>query len=644
MSGRARILGAGAALLLVAGCSGGGGDGGPSCRHGSPSATGPGDVSSHFPLSVGARWHFDVTESTAGLPGSAARSRWRMEVTGTRAVGGTTASVFAATPVDGPGTAEEAMFAKGPSGVTMLGVEPVEPPLDRIYPYQVIAFPLVAGARFEQYSCSGLDLGVDLDGDTRSERLDVTSTVTVAGEEDVLVPAGEFRAMRVDTTTTLTIRATSGQTATESAVESVWYAPGVGRVRSSSAFGTGSDAELSEAVLVGYEVEGIRRGFQARAILAEDLSPGISDTETPGRPALAFDGTGHLLVARSNPSGVWNDHSLRAQVLGADGATIRQLAVTDRTGYGQRPAAAFSGTNHLVVSNLCSDDCSTIFAQRVTPAGDPLDGADGFDLTTGGQTVYAPAVASDGDGWLVAWTRFQGGLEAARVSAEGAVLGTLSLRAAVPQDSGAPAMAFGGGVYLVAWVEGTEVLALRVQPDGTVLDDPPIAVSSSAGGKSMGGVAFDGTRFLVAWGDSRRGEAGVNGPVHDVYAARIGTDGTLLDGPPATGGIVVNAFPGTSKLYSVVAPGGPGFVIAWWIDGFYGDVGVFAARVDGDGVLLDGPASGTGLRVAGPTVFASRFVHPVAVPAAGDETLVAWVDNTEMSGSTKSILGAWYAW
>ncbi len=147
-----------------------------------------------------------------------------------------------------------------------------------------------------------------------------------------------------------------------------------------------------------------------------------------------------------------------------------------------------------------------------------------------------------------------------------------------------------------------EVLAVRVRPDGTVLDDPPIAISTAAGGKAMGGVAFDGTRFLVVWGDARRDDW-VNGPVLDVYAARVAADGALLDGPPATGGIAVNAFPGWPKLDPVPAFDGSRFVITWWFDGFYPDFGILAARVTSEGLLLDGPVSGPGLPLAKPDAY-----------------------------------------
>jgi hypothetical protein len=633
-----------AAVLAVARCSSGG-QGSGTCDRATPAANGPGDLANVFPATVGSRWFYDVTQKTGSYGG--ATTRYRVEVTGTRSAGGSTASVFSAVALDGSST-EEALFAKGPGGVVEVAGADVDPALQPLYPDLVLRFPLVPGTSFTQLSCAGLEYGEDLDGDGKNERYDVRSDVTVSGPEAVSLPLGDFEALRVDTSTRVTIHASGGQSATADAFESVWYAPNVGRVRSRSFIGTGGTyTEESEQVLVGYDVEGRRGGLVAVATLAMSVSPAISDTAMPGRTALSFDGAGHLL-AFATSTAIAGPTTVAAELIAPDGSPSAPLAVVDRPGSASRPAAAFNGTSHLVVVGVCGVDstCGTLAAQRVTPAGALLDGASGFDVTSGGPTVYAPAVASDGGGWLVAWSTYGAGLQGARISAAGAVLGTAALRppgagASAPGD---PAVAFGAGVYLVAWAEGTDVLAVRVQSDGTVLDTAPILVSTGAGTRYVGGVAYGGGSFLVIWGDPRRGDSAGGYTASDVYAARVSPDGTLLDGPAAGGGIAVNALPGASKLDPSVAFDGTGFAVTWWIDGFYGDVGIFGARVAADGVLLDGPASGTGMRVARPVAYASRYVHPVTAPAPGGETLVGWVDNTELSGATKSILGAWYAW
>jgi hypothetical protein len=632
------ILVAGA--LVLAGCPGGSKKE-AACRLARPATNGPGDVSNHFPVTTGSSWFYQARSSGPGAPPP---SRSRVEVTGVRQVDGATVAVFSAVPLDGQGTASEALLEKGPGGLVIHAGPEVGRPASQLYPQLLVPFPLVAGTSLEQVSCTGLDSGSDLDGDGRNERLDARGTVKVVGEESVTTPAGTFTAMRVDLQLTLTLRGSLGQTATTEGTESDWLAPGVGLVRSTSSTFDGLFTDETEEVLLGYDVEGRRGGLARLASLTAHLAPGNSDTEMPGQPALSFDGTRHLLVTQENQTDGFAQASLRATLLAGDGTVVSEAPLSSRRGYGLRPAAAFNGTNHLVVSSFCNNDCSTIFAQRVTPAGALLDGAAGFDVTTGGSSARPPSVASDGDGWLVAWDAYQDGLHAARISAAGEVVGRLVLRGPLTPAPSRPVVAFGGGVYLVAWAEGPQVLAVRIQPDGTVLDAPPFAISTAPGDKFMGGAAFDGTRFLVTWTDARRGDPGINGPVQDVYASRVAVDGSLPDGPAESGGIVVNTRTAVDKLDPVVIFDGAHFVVTWWVIGFDADSGIFAARLRGDGTSLDGPASGTGLRIANPTTFGSRLAHPVSAPAADGLTLVAWADIIEVFGTTKSVLGAWFAW
>lgn len=633
---RALPLSLAAAALLCAACSK------DPCERSLPSDSGPGDTSNLFPVATGSRWHY-ATSVSGGA------STWiRVEVTGTRQAGGRLATVFSATSLDGSAPPSEALFAAAPGGVLELADPGWPAPLGQLFPLQILSFA-PSGTRYQQLACTGLGAGEDLDGDGKAETLDVQSAVALSGPEAVTVPAGSFDALRAETSLAVTLHASGGQSVRIDGTDSSWYAPGVGRVRTRTSLASGSTTELIEQQLLGYVVGSRRGGLTQLATVATGLAPPDSDTESPGRPALSFDGAGHLLVTKLRTSPDWGQDQLQLRLLGTDGATLRTQLLVDRRGYGFRPAAAFNGTAHLVVSNACAGDCGTVLAQRVSKAGDPLDGASGFDLAAHGPTAYAPAVASDGSGWLAAWAGYQTRLQLARVSAAGQVLGTLQLGSAASPSPSTPALAFGGGSYLVAWVEaGTQVVAARVAADGTVLDPTPIAVSTAPGEKAVAGVAFDGVRFLVAWSDTRSGAVGPTGPVAHVYAARVGVDGLLLDGPPHSGGILVNGLEGQSKLSPTVAFAGGRFVLAWWIDGFTTnhppDWGVLAARVSGAGVLLDGPADGPGRVVAVPTASGSRFVHPVVAPTAQGDALVVWVDNGEASGGAKSMGGAWYAW
>src|SRR5207244_336680 len=98
-----------------------------------------------------------------------------------------------------------------------------------------------------------------------------------------------------------------------------------------------------------------------------------------------------------------------------------------------------------------------------------------------------------------------------------------------PGNQVEPAAAFDGTNYLVVWdderasADGTkDIYGARVTPDGTVLDRVGFAISTANDDQFAPAVAFDGTNFLVVWGDQR-------GATTDVYGARVTPDGTVLD-------------------------------------------------------------------------------------------------------------------
>src|SRR5215203_3118143 len=112
-------------------------------------------------------------------------------------------------------------------------------------------------------------------------------------------------------------------------------------------------------------------------------------------------------------------------------------------------------------------------------------------------------------------------------------------RASTHVDGGAPgnqvtpALAFDGTKYLVAWHDrrsGNDIYGARVSLAGAVLDPGGIPISTAPNPKGRPALAFDGTNYLVAWEDGRLG------PVH-IYAARVSSAGAVLD----SGGIAISS-------------------------------------------------------------------------------------------------------
>jgi len=135
-----------------------------------------------------------------------------------------------------------------------------------------------------------------------------------------------------------------------------------------------------------------------------------------------------------------------------------------------------------------------------------------------------PAVGVGSSTVLVAWSdersdplnQFAGDIMLARYTAEGTALDPKGIRLAVTADQErSPRIAFGKGLFLVAWWAITRapngaggdglVRAARVAPDGSVLDPQGLDLGKNAGPPE---VAFVDDRFLVAFEANERGRRG----------------------------------------------------------------------------------------------------------------------------------------
>ena len=241
------------------------------------------------------------------------------------------------------------------------------------------------------------------------------------------------------------------------------------------------------------------------------------------------------------------------------------------------------------------------------------------------------AAASDGADFLVVWTDLRGtfadhrgqddeyhrsAIFASRVDASGSVLDPTGIYiGASSWGAAGPAVAFGNGLYLVAWHRslGDEsgIVAARVSTDGVVLDPDSIEVSSDGGFGPA--VDYDGYDFFVVW-------AGESSTDCDIQGARVSVDGVLLD--PISLPVVTAPEPQTDP---VVAFDGENHLVVWRASHEASPDDVFAARVSRDGVALE-PG---GIPLAtGPT-----YEREHALAFGGDLYLVTWSDPNDLLGA-----------
>jgi hypothetical protein len=370
--------------------------------------------------------------------------------------------------------------------------------------------------------------------------------------------------------------------------------------------------------------------------IASGVAPADSNITMPGRSAVGFDGTNHLLVSCRNigsPTGVFG------VLVSGSGEILGTFPIFQQT-CPASPAVGFDGTNYLVVLVRGGQ----IFGTRVSPDGTVLDGPNGFAISSG-PSNSSPAIAFDGVHYLVVWNKFIDGSQdifGALVSSSGEVSSEIGIFRA-PGEPVFPSAAFDGFNYFVVWRDnqnGPSIIGTRVTPDGVVIDPEAIAVSTAPGVKDSPVILFDGVNYFAVWVDGRLGSGG-DGRL-DIFGSRISPDGSLLDGPPDTGGITINTgqVASFSKGQPTVGFDGINYFVVWAVVAFpnFPPAGVFGSRVSTDGVVIDGPPEGTGISISSPPCSACRLVYPSLV-FNGGTYLLAWVNNTELSGATKDIVG-----
>jgi hypothetical protein len=175
----------------------------------------------YFPTDADSRWVYAV-------PGSVVPEVVR--VLGTQAVDGQLGTVFQTTEPDG--TVVRDVYVVTADGVRDYAAADADPIARALSGAQVLRYPVQPGSSFLQ-SDVVVDIGLDLDGDGRSDAVGVRSTATVLAIEGVVTLVEDFHAalhQRQDVV--LRFHLSSGlQVPDGTATIDTWYADGVGMVQ-----------------------------------------------------------------------------------------------------------------------------------------------------------------------------------------------------------------------------------------------------------------------------------------------------------------------------------------------------------------------------------------------------------------------------
>lgn len=221
--------------FALSGCGqsgGGGATSGTSVGNSLPPSTGAGDAENFFPDAQGTFWNYfaTVTNPLAGAPSSFMDS---VSVTGTKAMGGQTASVFLNSNPSGSGIPLEGYYYKNAGGVAFLGTNDVTDTITAgTVPYIVGLFPVTPGV-VANFGRNGLDFGEDLDGDGINETVNLTLTSTIIGFEPLALGIGSF-ARTVKNSEAITGSVVLSQSRISvpfSSTSTRWAAPGIGVIK-----------------------------------------------------------------------------------------------------------------------------------------------------------------------------------------------------------------------------------------------------------------------------------------------------------------------------------------------------------------------------------------------------------------------------
>jgi hypothetical protein len=275
-----------------------------------------------------------------------------------------------------------------------------------------------------------------------------------------------------------------------------------------------------------------------------------------------------LFASRVGADGTIHDGSGVLVSAGVDDAGNPNLDVANPQ------AAVDDDGQYLVVWQDGGPTGNDVYAARVSPSGRVLDFV-AIEIAATAADEGVPAVAWNGDVFLVTW-QVAGTVRAARVDTSGTVLDPGGFE--VAPAGILPAVAALADTFLVVYQTG-EIHGRRVSTAGAVIDTTPIVVSAGAGLRFQPAVAAGTTSWFVAWQDSRNDA--VN---RDVFGARVTAAGVVSD----PNGIPLSQAPGNQGSGGPDVAVNAGVAVVVWQDPRDGENDVFANRVKSDGTVLDG--------------------------------------------------------
>ncbi len=311
----------------------------------------------------------------------------------------------------------------------------------------------------------------------------------------------------------------------------------------------------------------------------------------------------------------------------ADGTSRVRIgpAVLVDTGGHRWPVEVEAGRNTLRWRVPFAILAAAEFPVALDPVISPEQGIDTPSVGLAPSAQLYPAAASNGADWLVVWEdrrRGESDVYGTRVSAAGSVLDPYGIAiSTAASDQREPTVASNGTDYVVAWRDDrngpmSDIYAARVTTAGSVLQSDGIEVSTASGEQSEPTIASNGNDYLVAWTDRRGGGS-------DIYASRITATGNVAD----LAGLAVGTHPG-DELSPSVASNGADYLVVWEVKWTAtGPSQIYGSRVTALGAVVDGFGGGF------PVASSAMNHHAPAIAFNGTSYAAVWQEERS-DGST----------
>ncbi len=127
----------------------------------------------------------------------------------------------------------DSYYRRDVAGIRYFGSKPGTVLEKQLIPYQIVGFPLEVPSSFQQLDRKGLDLGLDLDRDGESEKVDVQAVVSVLGKETVTVPLGTYPdAIRLEARMSMHVHLSqAGLVVKGTDTMTAWFGRGIGLLK-----------------------------------------------------------------------------------------------------------------------------------------------------------------------------------------------------------------------------------------------------------------------------------------------------------------------------------------------------------------------------------------------------------------------------